>query len=139
MNVTGAIAADISAEPFGVWSSSSVAGINGMSPKNLCFVRDAVTKRPLSGSAVAAKQIFALLQVSGSAQNSLANDTTHRVQLSFVTFNSGSDTWVSASAANIGGKIVEYAYQYRQDTAMSTFEEDLTNNMFSFFHIGKAG
>lgn len=135
--VTGAVAAQV--DTIGVWSSSSIAGINAMSPKNLCFIRDAVTKRPMSGSGVSAKHIFGLLQYSGNLTDSFANDTTFRAQISFVTFNSGTDTWVSASASNIGNRVLEYAYQYRQESTGSVFEEDMVNNMFSFFHIGKVG
>lgn len=88
-----------------------VAGTNNISPKNLCLVRNAVTGEViLSGG----KEVHALIQAaSGTVDGNTFDDTTKRVQLSFVRENTAGDALEAAPVGDIGGKTINYAYVRR--------------------------
>jgi hypothetical protein len=84
-SANGAVVASLAGD-VGVLSLAEVAGLNAISPKNLCLIREAGTNDPILSSG---NQVYALLQAEiGVADGNNFNDTTKQVQLSFVTISS---------------------------------------------------
>lgn len=95
----------------GTHSLLEVAGVNAISPKNLCVVRLASTGQPIQSGG---KDVFALLQVESAATNGDAfDDTTKQAQLSFVIENSSGDDLIACPAVDIQGKTINYSYVRR--------------------------
>jgi hypothetical protein len=130
---TGTIAAALSASEgtYGSHSVTQTSGSSVITPKNLVVVRDAWTGLGFTGSA--GRDVYGLLQVeSGTLTGEAFNDTTKRIQISFVqeTVSNGTSSLIAAPAATIGGKTIEYSYVRR--TALDDIPEDayLSNTIF---------
>jgi len=124
----GAIVAVLAAAEFGANRLTEVVGANALSPKNLVFIRDAGTKDAIRSGEY---QVYGLLQAeNGVVQGDTFNDTTKRVQISFV-INSGTDTLVACPVADIQGKTIEYVYSDRVN-----FEDLPEDSSFPFVTFG---
>lgn len=105
----------------GSHSLAEVAGINAISPKNLCHVVDGSTGDViLSGG----KSILALIQTgSGATDGGTIDDSSNAVQLSFVRVNSTNDDLEAVPFADIAGKSINYTYADRVNMA-AAIEQD---------------
>jgi hypothetical protein len=116
---------------FGAHSMAQVSGSTVITPRNLVRVRDAYNHFTLTSSNQ--QEVFGLIQVEGgTVSGDSFDDLTHRTQISFVheiTVN-GTSSLAPASAALIGGKVIQYAYPVR--VALDDIPEDayLGNHIF---------
>jgi len=97
---------------FGTHSLAVVAGLNALRPVNLCVVRDAATGQPIQSGG---KGIWALLQSEIATDSHTFNDTTQRVQLSFVIENTTGDGLLACPVGDIAGATINYSYVRRLD------------------------
>jgi hypothetical protein len=105
----GAVVSVLGAGVLGTHSLDAEAGSNAVSPRNLVFVRDAVTEDAITSDG---QQVYGLLQAeNGVVQGDTFDDTSKRVQISFVKKND--DVLVAVPSADIAGKTIEYIYQNR--------------------------
>lgn len=95
---------------FGTHSLNLVTGPNGLTPKNLVIVRDATTKQVISSSG---KDVYGLIQSEIVTNGHTFDDTTQRVQISFVIENAGGTALIACPAVDIQGKSINYAYVRR--------------------------
>lgn len=116
---------------FGTHSLDEVAGPNALQPLNRVEIFDASTGDPiLSGE----REVVGLLQIETNTDGLTITDTTpNRVQISFVRANSTFDDLEACPAADIQGKVINYAYieQYAL--------QDLPRHAFLGGRIGEAG
>ena len=105
----GAVVA--AATTFGAHNLDVVAGANAIRPDNLCMVRDGTTGDAILSSN--GKVIYALIQSESAVDGHTFNDTTQRVQLSFVEENATADGLVATASADIAGKTINYSYVRR--------------------------
>jgi hypothetical protein len=119
---------------YGSWSVAQISGSFVNAPKNLVIVRDAYTFDPVTSSyANGGQQIYGLLQVESSASTGDAfNDTTRRSQISFVRElnTNGTSSFTSASAADIGGRVIQYSYVKRINFDSLPEDAYLSNTIF---------
>lgn len=98
---------------FDVHELVEVTGVNAISPKNLCIVRDATTGQPIQSSG---RDVYALLQAESSGTDGTAFDDVsggNRVKLSFVRMNAALDDLEACPVADIAGKTINYTYTRR--------------------------
>lgn len=101
---------------FGTHALTEVSGANALFPKNLVRVIDASTGDAIT-SATLGNEIFGLLQSEVATDGHTFNDTTQQVQISFVEANGTLNDLIAATASDIQGKTIRYAYQRRQTFA----------------------
>jgi len=107
---------------FGTAVLDEVSGATAISPKNLCIIVDADTRDPILSSN---RVVYALFQSESNTDGSTMTGTTpNRAQLSFVRINSAGDDLELVSAADIGGKDINYCSVTRKAL------EDLTEQDF---------
>lgn len=133
---TGSVVATLSGSSTGNGQAGSahslnlISGTSAISPRNIVSVRDAYTHLAFNDATHGNHEVYGLLQIDSGALDAQAfSDTAPgRTQISFVVeFPSG--TWVPASTASIGGKIINY--QYRARTSYLGLPEDAyTNTVF---------
>lgn len=95
----------------GVHSLVEVSGPNGISPKNLCVVRNATTGQPIQSST--GKDIYALIQSESNTNGHTPDDSNQQVQLSFVMENAAGNDIIACSVADIENKVINYSYVRR--------------------------
>lgn len=109
---TGTIVTQLSGNDFNLHSLRLTSGSNVLVPKNLVVVVSASSGNPLQASS--GEDIYALLQVSSSVTDGdTFDDSTKRIQLSFVQANSTRTGITSASVADVQGKYIQYSYARR--------------------------
>lgn len=108
--VEGAVVA-FHAGTFGSHSLDEVSGQNAIRPKNLAIVRDTTTSQPIQSAN--GRDVYALVQSEIVTDGHTFNDTTQRVQLSFVRETSTGDDLEAVPSADIAGKSINYAYVRR--------------------------
>jgi len=113
----GAVVAYLAA--FNTNSLVEVAGDTALTPKNLCLVRNATTGDPILSSN---RQVFALIQSEVITDGHTFNDTTQRVQLSFVRPNATFDDLEACPVGDIAGTSINYSYVRR--VAFDNIPED---------------
>lgn len=96
---------------FGTATLDEVSGPTALSPVNLCLIRDATTKEPIISSN--GYEIYGLLQSESNVNGHTFDDTTNRVQISFVEQSAAGDDLVQTATADIGGSTVNYEYVRR--------------------------
>jgi len=107
----GAVVAVLGTGALGAHALDEVAGANPLGPKNLLVIRDATTGQPIQSSG---KDVFGLLQAEdGVLDGDAFDDTSKRVQISFVRENAGGSDLEAVPATDIGGKSINYAYVRR--------------------------
>ena len=106
----GAVVAQ--ATTFGAHNLDEVAGATPLSPKNLCIVHDGSTGAVLKSNN---REISALLQSEIATDGHTFDDSTQRVQLSFVRPNASNDDLEACPVADIENQTVHYAYVRRLD------------------------
>jgi hypothetical protein len=115
--VNGTIVANLGFVITGNVSTASleiVSGSNELNPKNLILIRSSSNGQPIQDGF--ARDIYALLQTeSGVVDGDVINDTTKQAQLTFVLKDLVTHQLITASAADIGGKSIEYSYTRRLD------------------------
>ena len=95
---------------FGAHSLAEVAGPNALQPKNLCVVRDASTGQPLQSGG---KDIYALIQSESNTDGHTFDDSSNRVQLSFVIENGTGDDLIACPVVDIATEVINYSYVRR--------------------------
>ncbi len=114
LDVTGSIVSLLSGNQYDVHSMALQSGSNALVPKNLVVVVSASSGNPIQANNGQGFDIYALLQASSSVgDGDTFDDVTKRVQLSFVQTNAARTGLVSASAADIGGRFIQYSYARR--------------------------
>ena len=91
-----------------------LAGADALHPKNLVRIHNDADGSPIEDANTI--DVFALLQAESTAVDGApANDTSGgaRVKLSFVKINTSTKQLVAASAADVAGKTINYAYRRR--------------------------
>lgn len=107
----GAVCAYLGAAQFGSNRLDVVSGANALQPYNLVLIRDASTNDVITSNN---QTVFGLLQAeNGTVNGDAFNDTTKRVQISFVR-DSGSNTLEAVPVADIQGKSIKYSYITRK-------------------------
>jgi len=107
----GAVVAVLGAGQLGTHQLAEVGGFNALGPKNLVIVRDASTGDDILSNG---KRVLGLLQAEdGVLDGEAFNDVDKRIQLSFVRENATGDDLEAVPAADIGGRVVNYAYVRR--------------------------
>jgi hypothetical protein len=107
----GAVCAYLASGEFGANRTSVVTGANALQPYNLVLIRDASTNDVITSNG---QTVFGLLQAeNGTVNGDAFNDTTKRVQISFVRDN-GSNSLEAVPAADIQGKSIKYSYITRK-------------------------
>lgn len=105
----GTVVAVLGAAELGTHQLTAVAGANALRPLNLVIVRDAVTRDGITSNG---QQVYGLLQAEeGVVQDDTFDDTSKRVQISFVRANG--DTLEAVPSADIAGKTIEYMFARR--------------------------
>lgn len=108
---------------MGAASLNAVAGDYAVSPKNLCEIRDAVTRGPLLSGG---RLVYALLQTDASDAASLVGGDA---QLSFVRVDSSGSALESVPVIDIAGRLVVFsAVERKALTALA--EQDLRFESF---------
>lgn len=127
-SASGAVVAILSAD-VGAHDLAEVAGLNAVTPKNLCIVRDSTTFDPILSSG---REVYALIQAeSGVVDGDAFSDTTKQAQLSFVRQTAGGDDLEACPVGDIAGKTINYSYVSRaklhalneQDFLTGTFQD----------------
>jgi hypothetical protein len=95
---------------FGTHSLDEVAGTSQLLPKNIVEVRDASTGQRLQSSG---RDVFALIQSESSTDGHTFDDTSNRVQLSFVRYTAGLDDLEACPVSDIESEVINYAYPVR--------------------------
>lgn len=107
----GAIVSVLGAGDFGSNKLDVITGNNALEPYNLVHIRDASTNDAITSGG---QTVFGLLQAeNGVVNGDFFNDTTDRVQISFVR-NDGSNTFEACPVADIQGKSIVYQYATRK-------------------------
>lgn len=107
----GAVVSVLGLGALGAHALDEVAGSSPLAPKNLLVVRDAGTGQPIQSGG---KDVFGLLQAEdGVVDGDAFDDTSKRVQISFVRENATGDDLEAVPAADIGGKQINYGYVRR--------------------------
>jgi hypothetical protein len=111
---TGSIVATLAGPAWTAHSFNLVSGTSPINPRNLMVVRDAYTHKAFLDPVYDDHEVYGLLQIDSGALDGQAFADTNpgRTQISFVVeYPSG--TYVAASTASIGGKIINYTYRQR--------------------------
>lgn len=98
---------------FDVHELVEISGPVATEPKNLMYVRDAVTGQPVQSSG---RDVLALLQYESTGVDGAAFDDVsagNRVKLSFVRMNAAFDDLEACPVADIENKVINYAYVRR--------------------------
>jgi len=97
---------------FAEFSLAEVAGQGPIRPNNLCLVVDADTGQPIQSEITETnlRDVYALIQSEIVTDGHTFNDVDQRVMLSFVRVNAEGIDLEACPAADIAGKIINYAY-----------------------------
>ncbi len=129
----GAVCAYLASGEFGANRLSLVTGANALQPFNLVLIRDASTNDVINSNG---QSVFGLLQgENGVVNGDTFNDTTKRVQISFVR-DSGSNTLEAVPAVDIQGKSIKYSYITRK--SLSNLPQNATLGGAFADHIAAA-
>lgn len=129
----GAVTAYLGAAQFGANRLDLVTGANALQPFNLVLIRDASTNDVITSNG---QTVFGLLQAeNGVVNGDTFNDTTKRVQISFVR-NNGSSALEAVPAADIQGKSIKYSYITRK--SLSNLPQNATLGGSFADHIAAA-
>lgn len=113
---------------------TEIAGVNAISPKNLCVVRDASNGQKIQSSG---RDVFALLQLESTGSDGAAfNDTIARAKLSFVRMNAGLDDLEACPVADIENKSINYTYVKRTTFSAVLEQEYLGDNSVFIDQVG---
>src|SRR3990167_1267224 len=109
---SGAVAVWLnSGSAYGSNSLIEASGFNAIAPRNLIIIRSGSSGDPILSNF---KEIKGLLQVmSGTIDGTSFNDTTQRVQISFVRENATSDDLEAVPAVDIENMTINYSYVRR--------------------------
>jgi len=88
-----------------------VTGTNALRPKNLVIIRDAATGGVIQTTT--GKDVYALIQSEVATNGHTFDDTTQRVQLSFVIENGTGTALIACPVGDIENKTFNYAYARR--------------------------
>lgn len=106
----------------GSHSLVTVAGPDAITPKNLVVTTDGSTAELIPSDN---KPILALIQAaSGVIDGDTFNDTTKRVQLSFVRVNSTGDGLEAVPVGDIQGKVINYLWVRRRTLVPASLPEE---------------
>jgi hypothetical protein len=90
---------------------ASITSLNNQTPKNLVFIRDAITLNPILSNN---KEIYGLFQVShSSSSNSPFDDSNNQAQISFVRQNFNGTSFEACPIQDIQNLTINYLYTYR--------------------------
>jgi hypothetical protein len=122
----GAVVASL-AGATGAAALTAVAGLNAIQPKNQLLIRDASTFEAMLSSS---REIYGLLQAASTVVDGDAfNDTTKKVQITFVRQNTAGNNLELVPSADIAGKSIEYSYVSR-DQFYDLNEQDFLTGAF---------
>lgn len=111
---TGSIVSLIPGGGYNVHDMALQSGSNPLTPKNLVIVVSSSTGNPIQANNGQGFDIYALLQVSSSVgDGDVFDDSTKRIQLSFVQANAARTGLVPASISDIQGRTIQYSYTRR--------------------------
>jgi len=127
---TGSIAALLPGQAGVAHSLNLISGTSPINPRNLVVIRDAYTHLPFTDVNANNHEVYGLLQINSGAVDgtSFADTNPGQTQISFIVeLTSGS--FVPASVASIGGKIINYTYRNRVNY-LGLPEDAYTNTVF---------
>ena len=108
-----------------------VGGATTLTPKNLVRIVDSSTKDSITSGG---QEVFGLIQAQfGTAQGDTFDDSTKKVQISFI-INNGSDALAQCPVADIQDKSIEYMYPDRVN-----FEDLPEDTAFPFIRFAESG
>jgi len=109
VSTDGAVVA-FHAGSFDTASLDEVAGINAIRPKNLVLVRDSTTLDKVLSSG---REVYGLMQSEIATNPHTFDDTTQRVQISFVREVAAGDDLEACPVGDIAGLTINYQYPIR--------------------------
>jgi len=105
-------------------AANLVAGLNAVSPKNRCLIRDAATGDPIFAAATG-NEIFGLL-VASAANGTGVGDGI--LAIHFAEMNAAKDGVVAAQNSDVSGIVFNYSYPIRELEANIPEDAHLTSN-----------